>query len=457
MPIMIINPGRDAERSAFGPGDGDDWGMISGQRTIGSMPATGLRSWKGRLVIIGLFVFVPNALAAPPEPDEASIRLGSGRSIVAIRANPKASRFRSVSRAVGNEHPRPPIAGFSPLVAITTSDERRDPSSREPFEQDLQDTYVGSPLTGFTTPDFVIGFLDSGSDVDLAAGSFANTLGLVSPYLTENVATLIGIGDDQLDGLLTQPVGIFAGGLSAIRSNGTLDLGAVVGHTNVSAVAAPAIECGGTEVVTAVVGMPFVSFFSSVIRVDTPRTVIHDGRTYRGPDVEILSRFELPPPELEWDHRMSIVFGGQAPALTAAYYPDILNFEDQETPFYPTMMAAFPGIPPTGGKFFATLWVAEGALSPSNPVQPMRVLVDTGAQSSIMSNDMVANLSLPFEPDFEVDVCGVGGITTGVPGYYVDYVKMKAANGALEFSKAPFIVFDRPNPDGDPPILPAIL
>jgi len=57
-------------------------------------------------------------------------------------------------------------------------------------------------------------------------------------------------------------------------------------------------------------------------------------------------------------------------------------------------------------------------------------------------------LSLPLEPDFTVDVCGVAGLVTDVPGYYVDFVRINAFGGALQYSTAPFIVLDLPSPEG---------
>jgi hypothetical protein len=54
------------------------------------------------------------------------------------------------------------------------------------------------------------------------------------------------------------------------------------------------------------------------------------------------------------------------------------------------------------------------------------------------------NLNLPFEPDFTVDACGVGGLIEDIPGYYIDYVKINAGGGELEFSRVPFVMIDLP-------------
>ena len=143
---------------------------------------------------------------------------------------------------------------------------------------------------------------------------------------------------------------------------------------------------------------------------------------------------------------IALELGGLSPVVTTAnYYPD---FADLETPVIPTLLSLFAGTIPGGGAFFTTIYVIEGEPGPTNPAQAMRVMVDTGAQSSIMSSAMAANLSLPFEPDFTVDVCGVGGLVEGVPGFHLDYIKINARGGALEFSRAPFVVLDLPSPEG---------
>jgi hypothetical protein len=142
-------------------------------------------------------------------------------------------------------------------------------------------------------------------------------------------------------------------------------------------------------------------------------------------------------------------FGGLMPVTTASYYP-VFDPEDLVTPLFPTMLSFTPLSIPLGGAFFATIQVAEGEPGPTNPTQSMRVMVDTGAQSSIMSPGMAANLGLPMTADFPVSVCGVGGLVEDVPGYFIDYVKITAWGGFLEFSQAPFVIIDLESPEGGP-------
>lgn len=407
-----------------------------------------------RMVLLGasLLLWTPYVDAAETEDRarETRIRAGTGRTIVAVNRPPRAAVGHISGTAVPYPYPRPRLAGFSPLIAITTSNERR-PSSDETFEHDLRSSYAGSPLNAPASDNFVIGFLDSGADVDLVAGSSAETLGLTGSYLTENTIGLGGVGEGMIANI-SWPIGFFAASLSAIDPSGTLDLGAVVGHTNVATVVTPPIDCGTGEVVTAIAGMPLIAFHDTVIHVDIPQTVTVGGQTFSGPDVQLHGLLD-PLPEFV-AHTITMEFAGAIPLVaTANYYPAELdplaeNPYPPDAPSRPTGLSVVPGFWPTFGRFLATVLVLEGEPGPTNPAQEIHVLVDTGAQSSIISEGVAANLSLPFEPDFTVDICGIGGLVTGIPGYYVDYVRINAMGGAIEFSRAPFVVLNVELPEG---------
>jgi hypothetical protein len=333
-------------------------------------------------------------------------------------------------------YPVPPLAGFSPLIAITTSN--KHVNNDDTYEHELEYSYDGSPLNSPVEDNFIIGVFDSGAEVDLVAGDSADTLGLTGSWLTNSSYPVGGVGG-SISATISEPLGIFAAGLGAIGTSGQLDPNHLVGHSNVSVLVAPEISCESTgESITGVMGTPFSSFYTTIIRNDYIHAINIDGQDISSPDIEILEQDDPSIPE--YSHKISMELS--SPAVTASYYPeDIFGLTS------PTLLSAVPGYLPTGGKFITTLYVLEGEPGPLNVVQPMRVMVDTGAQSSIMTPSMAANLSLPLEGDFSVDVCGVGGLVTDVPGYYVDYVKINALGGALEFSNAPFVVLDLVIPD----------
>lgn len=374
------------------------------------------------------------------------IRLSNGLRIVSVtpRRQPATVRRGLSITAEPTPYPRPPVAGFSPLVAIATSDRR---SSQDfDFEHQLVSSYVGRPLNGPAEEDFVIGVLDTGSVVDLAAGEAATTLGLTGQYLSSSEFPIGGVAG-TIDARITQPLGVFVAGLGAIETDGRLDLSQVVGHTNVAALAAPPIVCENGESVTAVVGTPLLAFYTSVIRVDRPRKVVVRDQVYVGPDVKVLDFYD--PAPSDFPRSIPLELGGLTPVSTASYYafPNLDDIFGEMEPLVPTLLSLMALSIPTGGAFFTDVGVLHGPEGPLNSVQTMRVLVDTGAQSSIISSNMAARLNLPLEPDFTAEVCGIGGLRT-VGGYYVDYVRINALGGALEFAQVPFVVLDMESPEG---------
>ena len=395
------------------------------------------------LTIVSCALVLPPAVplvAAEPAPltHETSIRAGFGQTIVAVRRTNTRPRFLGRT-ASSSDNPRPRLAGFSPLIAIATSDAAHPLGE---FEHVLSSSYVGQPLNGGSELGYVVGFLDSGATINLAAGPSATALGLTGSILTSNTIEIGGVGG-RINAAVTMPVGFFAAGLSAVDESGQLDFNALVGHWNVSGLAAPPIECANGEELTAIIGTPFLAFYNSIIRVDRPQRVHIDGVTVQSPDVEIRDPFAPIP---FFPHLMSMEFGGPSPVTTASYFPGF--FDLNAPPLFPTLLSAFAGTVPLGGLFFADILVQDGQSDPTNPAQFMRVLVDLGAQSSVMSRGMAARLSLPIAPDFTVDVCGVGGLVFDVPAYYVDFVRINTLGGPLLFSRAPFIVIDLPSPEG---------
>jgi len=375
------------------------------------------------------------------------IRLGNGLTILSI--HPGTKEQPTTAGAVYYPHPKPRLAGFSPLVAITTSSKHSVTDIEyEHVLTTFYDCNAGPPGGGTcgslhppSDENYVIGVLDSGSVVDLAAGTGADMLGLSGVYLTPNVIPIGGVGG-EVNAAVSQPLGIYAQGLSAVGSDGRLVLSQLYGHSNVSAVVAPPIVCAGQELVTAFVGTPLIAFFTTIIRIDTPRTVFWNGRTLSAPDVHIQGQSSAIP---DFPRAFAMELGGISPVTTSSYFPD---FEDLVTPLVPTQLSFTPLSFPTGGVFFSNVLARMGDPGPSNFPTTMRLMVDTGAQSSILSPAMAAELNLPIDPDFTVDACGVGGLIEGIPGYYIDYVKINAFGGALEFSRVPFVMLDLISPEG---------
>lgn len=342
--------------------------------------------------------------------------------------------------AVNTPYPQPPLAGFSPLILLTTSDKHK--TGELEWEHLLEGSYAGAALNPPANQNYVVGVFDSGSTADVIGYCDAAALGLTGSRLTGNTVTLQGAsGTFEAD--ITKPLGLFAAPLSAINENSLLDLTQVVGHTNNSMVVLPDETCGDIDL-PSFIGTPLLSFYTTEIRNDDPQVLFVGGQPVRSPQVHMYNFFDVDP--AQYPRSIGMTFGGLSPVTTSAFFGD---FEDFRTPITPTQLAFGAGSIPTAGAFFGSIGVLQGTPGPTNPLQTMRVLIDTGAQSSIMSPGMAANLSLPLTPDFYVEVLGIGGVSQA-PGYYIDYVKINAFGGALEFSRVPFVVLDIPSVDGQP-------
>ena len=105
---------------------------------------------------------------------ETSLRLGRYGSIVSIHKGlptisgdvAAATGSTAASAPIIYPHPRPRLAGWSPYIAITTSDQRK-PVAADDWEHTLHSSYTGSPLSGNASTDYIIGVLDTGAGVNL--------------------------------------------------------------------------------------------------------------------------------------------------------------------------------------------------------------------------------------------------------------------------------------------------
>ena len=339
------------------------------------------------------------AFAGETVHKRTSLRTGWGQTVTAVEWTPPADGRNAMlfgPRALPHAQPR--LAGYSPLVAVATSDQRKPPGAMN-VEHVVHGSYVGNPLPTPLDHNIAFGILDTGADMDLFAGQSAVALGLYGDRLTPNCVLLGGVGS-TIEACISYPVGVFAAGLSAVDTGGTLDLGAVVGHSNVAVLVAPEILCGDEELLTGVIGMPFVAFFNSIIRVDNAVTASIGGVERTSPDVEIREKSD-PLPGLA--RKVLLEFASPEPVISASYFPDL--FDPAFAPIFPTELSGGNLTLPSGGSLLTEISARNGG----NPEMPLRMLFDTAAQISAITPAGVVRLNLPNEPDFSVTLCGIGG------------------------------------------------
>ena len=76
-------------------------------------------------------------------------------------------------------------------------------------------------------------------------------------------------------------------------------------------------------------------------------------------------------------------------------------------------------------------------------------MLDTGAQVSVVGSRIAARLGLnPAYPDFEVEVQGVTGDISTVPGFYIDEIDIPALGDWLSFTNIPVVFLDVSSPEG---------
>src|SRR5438067_732383 len=89
-------------------------------------------------------------------------------------------------------------------------------------------------------------------------------------------------------------------------------------------------------------------------------------------------------------------------------------------------------------------------------------LFDTGAEVTVISSDTGAACGITGStpPDFTVEVAGVGGTTTQVPGYYINSLSVLTTGvggGTMTWSHVPVLLLDVPDPRDGVGYIPGIL
>ncbi|HEX3359148.1 MAG TPA: aspartyl protease family protein, partial [Tepidisphaeraceae bacterium] len=88
---------------------------------------------------------------------------------------------------------------------------------------------------------------------------------------------------------------------------------------------------------------------------------------------------------------------------------------------------------------------------------------DTGAQVSIISEDTAAQIGIfdggenPTPPDFTVEVSGVGGTTTEVPGFYINSLNVVTNGGPITWTHVPVLLLNVLDPRTGSGFVPGIL
>jgi hypothetical protein len=262
--------------------------------------------------------------------------------------------------------------------------------------------------------------------------------------VTSFTVTILG-ATGQVDALVSQPLGIFTDGLSAIDP-GTLlaDDSNMVGQSNVATIVGDIIESPNLPTV---VGSPMAFFFTTVIKNSQPVTRNIDGNDITGPDIHLYqyndSKIPVYANKINLELRPSTGYAVQFMPCFEGLGEDCPEGDGEPTTPSVVFGSMFD-VPQS--LFFATRTdLAHG----SRTSQQKHFMLDTGAQITVVSESQAAEIELfQNEPNFMVEIVDATGQSTIVDGYYVDLLEISAIPSWLSFTHVPVIVLDVNSPEG---------
>lgn len=331
----------------------------------------------------------------------------------------------------------PPIAGFTPLIAVAVTDKRSDDLDwiAEPHM-----SVAGRYLTANPTTDFTIGLFDTGASTNIISNAGANRTGIFSSDLvTSNTVEIEGAIRNVLASV-SQPLGIFMDGLAAIDQNTmTLDDSNMVGQSNISIIVGD-IPAPNEPDLPTVVGTPISVYFVAAISNEHQVSVVYDDNNYTSPDIQFYDHFDSRIPDYSNSIPLNLIPSG---AADVQYFPDLEGIID---------FVFQPGSPSIIGSLLQSLFFINSVdlhHGSNSSIDRDRFMLDTGAQITVVGTNVGARLGLnPDNPDFEVEVQDVTGYISIEPGFYIDSLEIPALGDWLRFTNVPVVMLDVGSPEG---------
>jgi hypothetical protein len=336
-----------------------------------------------------------------------------------------------------------PLGGFIPLVGIGLTDEYDNGNglSATFFQAQREDAYVGGALHGVGQPAyFDLALLDTGAATHILTPQAAGPSGfrIAGNGFDGTNTQQIGGATGLITLSINDPLAIFAAGLGDRTSAGTslvMNTAAMRGQSSVATLSAPT-----AWKLPNILGLPMAAQHGVVIRNDEPQIFQHAGRTVRTPNVDFIP---LGTGNQQGITRRTdlLLRPGSGFIAGPLYVQDplgILSGMPSENPFSPSVVengALFVGVDMTHG---------------TRGIQDKEFLFDTGADLTVISQVTAARLGIDVvsdKPDFLLEVEGSGGVSEGVPGYYVDELNIDTVGGSFTLQNVPVAVLDVTNPN----------
>jgi hypothetical protein len=216
----------------------------------------------------------------------------------------------------------PPVAGFVPYIAVAVTNKR---SSDDDFVAQTHLSVVGNYLTNSPQKDFTIGLFDTGASTHIISNEAANRTGIFnSSLVTSNTVELLG-ATHSVFGIVSQPLGIFMDGLSAIDpGTKTLNDSNMVGQSNVSIIVGDVPGPNEPDLPTAI-GSPMSVNFVTAIFNDHQVYAVYDGNNYTAPDIQFYDFSDPAIPDYAGSIPLQLIPAG---AADIEYLPDFESIFD---------------------------------------------------------------------------------------------------------------------------------
>ena len=354
-----------------------------------------------------------------------------------------------------------PLGGFIPFVGIGMTNEFKTLDALDfgaiPFITDPA-TSPGAPLLGTGgTPFFDLALLDTGAATHIITQEAFHGFDIIGNGMRGTNIQPIGGATGIIDLEINDAAGIYATGLGDRTSAGTtleLDTSTLRGQTSIATLTAP-----DEWTLPNILGLPMAAQHLIAIKNSDPQIFQHQGRTVRTPQVEfrdlgsgsdgILRRAPL-------NLRPGIGFVQGPQYVFNLDTGDILgggNIEIHNDPASPSVIIDSSG---NGAGLFIDIDFENDGHS----MQDTELLFDTGADLTVVSEIMAARLGFDpvlDKPDFVLEVEGSGGVSSGIPGFYIDELNIDTVGGSFTMQNVPVAVLDVTNPNDPGNVIDGIL
>lgn len=349
-----------------------------------------------------------------------------------------------------------PISGFYAMMGLSLTNEFKDDSEDFFFVSERESSLVGTQLGG-TTPFYDIALLDTGAAISLITHAADSSFNIQGAGFRGTNTLPLGGATGIIYATINDPMSMFLTGLGNRTSTAPLafNTSTLVGQSSISLATLP-VESD----LPSIIGIPFLSRYATYIRNDQPQIFKLGGKTVRSPQVQLLPRGSGGEQGIARNQVLTLDsdagFSSQAEPAYVFDFANIFNGLDlTENPAAPTALQA------PGALFLDVIAQntdRNGILRHLDP--GTQFFLDTGADVTVVSTLNAVKLGidpLQVPPDFTVAVIGSGGVTEGVPGYFIDELELPTSGGTIKAENVPVLVLNVPNPAHSGQIVQGIL